>query len=179
MSLTLFDIFYATVIVFFIVNEIFQRRLGVPPTPSSPRLRRAMIELLDVRPGETIIELGSGWGGLAVRLARKHPEAHIVGLEMSLFPYMVARGRLMLHPGLKNLVFLRQDFFKYSFSKTDGVACYLTYSLMAKLREKFLQELPAGSRIVSSTFPVPDWPVEKEVPVQGLWSTRVFLYRKT
>ncbi len=137
-----------------------------------------MIGLVSPRTAGVIMELGSGWGGLAIAAARAYPGCRVVGVEYSPFPYLAARLRRFFLPSLANLSFVRQNFFETSFSETEVILCYLSNPIMARLRGKFLKELPKGATIISSTFFIPDWEPEKVIDLGGLWKTRLFVYRK-
>jgi hypothetical protein len=163
--------------VIVLVNEFYQARLGVPCTPTMVKVRTAMLNFA-AEPGAKIVELGSGWGGLALAAARAHPGTEVTGLEVSLFPYLFSRLRRFLHPSLKNLSFARKDFFSYPLNDASLILCYLTNPLMAKLKDKLEKELPSGARVVSSTFFIPGWEPLITVDVKGLWDTRIFVYRK-
>lgn len=160
-------------IVVLLVNEAYQSRLGVPCMPTMPRARRRMLSLIP--PGEgPIVELGSGWGGMAVAAARAHPGRQVTGLELSLFPYLFSR----LRPRPKNLSIRRADFFKYPLHDADAVLCYLTNPLMEKLRPKFAAELKPGARVISSTFFIPRWRAALEETVKTPWPVKIFVYEK-
>lgn len=164
-------------IVVVFVNEFYQARLGVPCMPTVAPVRKAMLALA-ADPGGNIVELGSGWGGMAIAAAKTYPGASVTGIEYSLFPYLFSRLRRLFHPALKNLEFARRDFFSYPLEGASVVLCYLTNPLMARLKDKFLRELPPGARVISSTFFIPGWEPEKTEDVKGLWDTRIYLYRK-
>jgi hypothetical protein len=75
---------------------IVQLVTGVPPQSSSGREAADVIALLKEAglPEQAVVyDLGSGWGSLVIELARAFPEAQIRGVEMSPFPYWVARFR--------------------------------------------------------------------------------------
>jgi hypothetical protein len=173
-------VFFLAALVFIAVillNEFYQERLGVPCTPTMGPVRAEMLACV-VSPCGRIVELGSGWGGMAIAAARAHPEARVTGLELSLFPWLFSHARHLLHPALKNLSFERNDFFSYPLHDVSAVLCYLTNPLMAKLKDKLEHELPPGAQVISSTFFIPGWEPEQTVDVKGLWSTRIFVYRK-
>jgi hypothetical protein len=165
------------VIVVVLVNEFYQARLGVPCMPTMPRVRRKMLEFASP-PGDSIVELGSGWGGMAIAAARAFPGTRVTGLERSVFPYLFSRLRRLLAPGLKNLSFRRENFFSYPLCNASTVLCYLTNPLMAKLKDKLMHELPPGAKVVSSTFFIPGWEPERTEEVKGPWTTRIFVYRR-
>lgn len=85
-----FSLFIAALVVLGLVNVWYELRLGVPPIPTMPAVRRAIIALIPPGSGP-IVELGAGCGGLSLRLARAFPGRSVVGLELSLFPFLGAR----------------------------------------------------------------------------------------
>lgn len=158
-------------------NEIYQHRMGVSPMPTVPRVRRAMLDHMPDGVTGTILEIGSGWGGIAVALAKKYPDAKVIGLERSPAPLLISRLRRLLHPGLKNLSFVNMDFFDYDMKDVDVIACYLSNPHMAKLEPKFSAELKPGALVVSSTFYMPDWKPETVETIEGLYDTKIYVYR--
>jgi len=71
---------------------------GVPPMPSSRRVRVALTALLEklcLPQHPTVVDLGSGWGGVSLAVSRAMPSA--TGYENSPAPYLfalAARGRV-------------------------------------------------------------------------------------
>jgi len=152
---------------------------GSPPTPTSPAVRRAVLELLPARlPGgeaAPIIELGAGWGGLSLALAKRYPDRAVIGLEISPLPWLVSRLRLVFQPR-PNLRLRFGDFRKCELSGNGLVVCYLSANLLAELRGKLEAELPAGALVVSSTFAIPDWQPVDRVTARDLYKSPVYLY---
>jgi phospholipid N-methyltransferase len=182
-SLTTFFLFviYAAILLLAaigITGIIFEKALGVSSMPTMPRIRRRMITLAEPRVAGNIVELGCGWGGLALAAAKAYPDRKIIGIEYSPLPFFCARIRKILNPSAKNLSFIRENFFDIDLSGTASILCYLSNPLMAKLKEKFLKELPENATVVSSTFYIPDFPAEKTEKIKGLWNTEIFVYRK-
>lgn len=64
-------------------------RYGAPPMPSSPMLRKSVLNALQAvaLPPGALLDVGSGWGGLARRMARQFPERSVAGVEPLLIPY--------------------------------------------------------------------------------------------
>lgn len=160
-------------------NEYYQRSMKVCPMPTPASTRRAMIEGIHHPSPKVIAELGSGWGGIAIAAAARYPDAHVTGYEGSLMPYLFSRLRKMLHPEMKNLRFVKKNFFEDNLSDVDVVLCYLSNPHMAQLETKLDRELKNGAEIISSTFYMPHWlPREQEI-VGGIYDTDVFVYEKT
>ncbi|MBI1216825.1 MAG: SAM-dependent methyltransferase [Alphaproteobacteria bacterium] len=159
-------------------NEYFQQKLGVSPMPTVPAVRAAMISLVPEDSKDCVMmELGSGWGGIVIDLARRYPSCRIVGVEGSIFPYLFSRLRLMLPGAPKNARVMHRNFFTVPLNDARVILCYLCNPLMAKLKPKFEKELPKGACVISSTFYVPDWVPEKTIRVEKMWETEIFLYR--
>jgi len=163
----------AVVIAF--TNEFFQEKLGVSLMPTMPKVRRAMVAQIPPGAKGTIIELGAGCGGVSFAAAKAFPQCRVVGVEYSVFPFLVARLRQLFLP---NLRFIRQNFFDTPLKDASVVLCYLSNPLMERLKEKFRAELPPGATIVSSTFFISGWEPEKTIDLGGWWKTRIFVYRK-
>jgi len=152
---------------------------GSPPLPSSPRLQRVMMHMLKghltgIARG-TIVDLGSGWGGLARQLAKRFPRHQIVGYERSTLPWLVSRIWLLMVPQA-NLQFRHADFMKSDVSDVTLAVCYLMPGIMVKLADKLLRELPPGALVLSNTFALPGWqPIDQRVG-PDLFASRVYLY---
>jgi len=124
-----------------------------------------------------ILELGSGWGGLASKLARKYPQNKVIGYEMSFVPYYVSVIRSIYSPA-KNLSFVQKNFYDVSFKEAGLVMCYLSNPHMAKLEEKFLRELPKGAQVISSTFHCPQWKPIRTIDIKRLFNAQIFVYEQ-
>ena len=155
---------------------IYTWSTGIGPTPSSARARTLMLDQLPAACGGVIYELGSGWGGLARALARRFPEATVIGCELSPVPWLGAALWQTVCP-LPNLLLRRVDFRDVSLKDADAVVCYLSPSLMADLSDKLRTELPMGACVISLAFALPRWQADAEKQMEDLLSTSVYVYR--
>lgn len=57
------------------VYDLFTRLLGVPAA------HRHLADQAAVEPGQDVLEIGCGTGNLALLVARRHPDARVVGLD--------------------------------------------------------------------------------------------------
>lgn len=153
-------------------------RTGSPPTPSGPALRReitAMAAKAEPGPG-AIYELGSGWGGLAHRLARAHPDRAVIGLESSLVPWCAAVvGRRLFGP--PNLRFGLMDFSRADLSDAAMVVCYLSGDTLRRVSADIEGRLPDGCVIVSATFAWPGSTPVDRATARDLFRSPVYMYR--
>ena len=130
----------------------WQLRTGVPPVPLRSRERQAVIALLGqagLGPKAVIYELGCGWGGLALALARAFPEASVVGIELSPLPWLVARLRARGEPRVR---IERGDFFAADLAKADAAVCFLMMKPMEPLAAKLDRELAPETPVVAVAF---------------------------
>ena len=184
---TALTIFYAIIVLSasaaMLSLEYYARKAKVVAAPSVPWMRKAVIARLKKEmeaagvPGPIILELGSGWGTLALDAAKACPSATVIGYEISPIPLFFSRLRAVLR-GYKNTKFLSADLFAEDFSRADIVLTYLTMPHMERLRPKFEAELKDGAVVICNTFPVPGWsPSEEETIQDFVYTLKVFTFR--
>ncbi len=150
---------------------------GISPMPTTPYVRKELMQILpDLNRGK-IAELGSGWGSLIIPLAKHYPDCHIVGYETSPIPYLVSRLRLKWMQ-LPNVSLFKKDFLEEPLDSFNLVICYLYPGGMQLLSPKLKKELPHGTWIVSNTFALPGWDPIKNVELCDLYHTHLYLYRQ-
>ena len=171
-GLTLVVAFFALIAI-----VIYTVKNGISPMPTGLRVRRSLLNAMaELEPAGLVVDLGSAWGTLALSVARRFPMCRVLGYENSPVPFAVAR-LLQVVCSTDGLKFERRDFFDVSFEDADGVICYLYSGAMARLKSKFESELRPGAWVVSHTFAVPDWKPEREVVVDDLYRTKIYVYR--
>ena len=157
-------------------------RTGISPVPTTPRMAAEIFilcppgSLLQQTAGGVVYELGSGWGNLAIALAKRFPERAVVGYELSPLPWLASRLALRLWPRA-NLVLRRADFMAADLGDAALVVCYLYPGAMRRLRDKLERELQAGALVVSSAFLVPGWRPAAVRLAADQYETPVYLYR--
>src|SRR5260221_4754564 len=127
---------------------------GISPMPTSPKVKKKLLDALPSSLHGTIVELGSGWATLAAPLAKKYPDCQVYGYETSPIPYLY--GKIVAYT-ISNLHMKRLDFFTIKLYQARLVVCYLYPKAMQKLKGKFDEELLSGTYVVSHTFAVPGW----------------------
>ena len=154
----------------------FTVRTGVPPMPSHPSSRKAQFRLIPEEPAPThIYELGCGWGGLAFELAARYPDARVVGIEISLLPWLFSHMRRYFQKR-PNLEIRRADFLRCDLSDGDLVLCYLMVAPMRILKRKLMRELRPGSLVITNTFAFPDWTADTVETVPEAMNAKVYRY---
>ncbi len=151
-------------------------RLGAPPWPTTPRAARVLLSTLPDSMDGDILELGCGWGGLALALAARYPHRRVLGVELSPVPWSVARMRV-LAGRVGNLEVRRTDLHRVDLSHAGLIVCYLQGSAMARLAERAVREAPPGCWLVSNTFALPGLTPVARHPVGDVFGTTILVYR--
>lgn len=142
--------------------------------PISAKAKKKVLAHLPIlKPKNPIFELGSGWGGMAFSLAKHYNNNSVIAIERSFIPYIWSQIFYRRH----NLIFLRKDFTQVSLENSELVFCYLFSKAMIALEEKFQNELPPNSYVISHVFSLPTWKAETILEVHDLYQSRIFYYR--
>jgi SAM-dependent methyltransferase len=125
----------------------------------------AMLDLADVTPTDTVIDLGSGDGRIVIAAVKRGAKA--LGIEYN--PDLVEFSRRNAEKaGVGDFVsFVQGDIFKSDFSQATVITMYLLPDLNLKLRPALL-ELKPGTRIVSNAFKMGEWEADRTVTTRGL-----------
>lgn len=170
-------IFILAFFIFAIVSVVYWSiRNGISPMPTSRKAKRYLLGVLPTDIKGSVYELGSGWGTLAIPLAKRYPTCLVVGYETSYLPYWFSKVRL-LFSRMRNLRILRQDFFRVSLEDAGLVICYLYPGAMKMLKTKLSEELKPGTWVISNTFSIPGWHAEEILEVGDLFYTKIYIYR--
>lgn len=179
LSPTLFLDIVLVAVVFLAAASVvwFSIRTGISPMPSSSKACRAMLAAVAGAPEGPVVDLGSGWGTLAIRCARQYPGRLVVGYELSWVPWLVSV--LLKHLlNLPNLSFHRQDFRCVELRPYAVLMCYLFQRGMQDLERKLDDEGWRPALIVSNTFALPSVRPHEVATLDDLYRTRIYVYRQ-
>jgi 16S rRNA A1518/A1519 N6-dimethyltransferase RsmA/KsgA/DIM1 with predicted DNA glycosylase/AP lyase activity len=175
--LIIFDISLLITAVFITVSLIYSTvKLGISPMPSSSKAYNEMMKLVDVTGTGSIIDLGSGWGNLVIRIAKKNPKRQVVGYELSLLPWLTSTILIKVL-GLQNLTLYRQNFYNANLSGASVLVCYLYPEAMEKIKNKLLLEQPNIDFLISNNFSLPSWQPYKVILANDFYHSPIYLYR--
>lgn len=143
---------------------------GAPWVPMPVARARQLLTLADVRPGETVYDLGSGDGRVLVVAAREFG-ARGVGVEIEPLRALLSRGLLWAAGVRERTRVIRSNYMAVNLGDADVVVLYLLPKAVARLEPKLRQELKPGARVVSLAYSLPDWP-------PAVQAERAYVYRK-
>jgi precorrin-6B methylase 2 len=156
--------------------------------PSSAPVRQVVADEINKLKGTGIlVEAGSGWGTLALHVAKRCRGWRIIGVENSTLPLWVSRmterltRRLRLATAVSSdsadsVTFIRGDLYAYPYEEVDLVVCYLYPGAMKRLSSILEQRLKPGAKVISVCFALPDWQHEAVITCKDLYRTQVYIY---
>ncbi|UCG35944.1 MAG: class I SAM-dependent methyltransferase [Candidatus Bathyarchaeota archaeon] len=143
---------------------------------------RHMLNVADLKAGETFYDLGSGDGRTVVMAAQEFG-ARAVGIELreDLAKKALAAVQELGIQGKVTIV--REDMFNVNISPADVVFLYLTTSANDKVKPKLERELKSGTRVVSHDYEILGWKPARtesfcENPRLGYPSHTIYIYKK-
>jgi ribosomal protein L11 methylase PrmA len=164
--LELFGVGVLLVIIYFLGRPIMR---GAIYFPTTGRGVEAMLKLADIKPGQKVVDLGSGDGRILIAAARAGAQA--TGYEIN--PILVRQSRRAIaRAGLAPHATVEwESFWRADFSQYDIVIVYGIPYILRGLRRKMERELRPGTKIISNAFEIPGWPIVAK-------EHKVFLYIK-
>lgn len=127
-----------------------------------------MLDLAKVTPQDYVIDLGSGDGRTVIAAAKRGARA--LGIEYNPDLVEFAKRNAAKEGVSDRTNFIKADIFESDFSQATVITLFLLPELNLKLRPQILNLKP-GTRIVSNTFPMGDWPPDQTADVTGECAT--------
>lgn len=141
--------------------------VGPPYVPTMAKQIEAALDLLDLKPGQTLLELGSGDG--RVMLAAAERGLRVVGYEINPVLVMVSRWRTRHY---RKQVRVKWGNYWQAWPPADGIFTFMLPRYMAQLDQRIIEwRKPDRSvRLASFAFEIPH---KKPSRIRG----GVYLYR--
>ena len=157
----------------FLGTAVYAGIRAAPWVASRRKDVQRFLKLANISPGQIVYDIGSGDGRMVIAAAKAGAQA--IGLEISLFPYLLSKIKQGL-AHLPNLTIKYRDFFHEDLSSADVVYIFLMPKAHRRLKEKLEKELRPGAKVITYVWPMPGWPpVKKDKP--GDKSITLYLYQ--
>jgi SAM-dependent methyltransferase len=125
--------------------------VGAPYVPTLRARRGQALDMLDLKKGQLLYDLGCGGGSLLAEAGARGIRA--VGYELNPFLAAVAWLRTRRHRRLIKVKW--GNFWRADLSPADGIFVFLIDRFMDKLESKVTKEAKPGLRLVSHAFKMP------------------------
>lgn len=146
----------------------FTAFFGAPFLPTLANRTNDALDLLDLKPGETLLELGSGDGRLLAGAAKRG----IVSIGYELNPLLVGYSRIKLLRYRKLTSVKCANYWTQKLPNAEGIYVFLLNPYMVKLDKKIINEAKKPVRVVSFAFEIPGKKPAKEI--KGM---RLYIYK--
>ena len=115
-----------------------------------------MLEAAQIKPGETVYDLGSGDGRIVITAAQKF-KANAVGIEISDVLCKSTTKKINALGLTSQVKIIHGSALKVDLSPADVVTLYLLTSSNARLKPILEKYLKPSARVVSLNFGMPGW----------------------
>src|ERR1700722_1192581 len=127
-----------------------------PSFPTPQTIVERMLTLAQVKPGETVYDLGCGDGRIVITAAQMF-RARAVGIEIRRDIYETTLGKVA-SLGLSDQVqIVHGNALHYDLSPADVVTLYLLTSSNERLKPVLVKYLKPSARVVSHDFEIRGW----------------------
>lgn len=151
---------------------------GAPFVPVPRQSMPGILDALDLRDGDVLVDLGCGDGRLLFA-AVERANVQAIGIEIAFFPWAIASIRRAIHPKKQQITLHHASFFNIDLKAPNKVVCYLFPGLVDKLDTKLAQDLRLGTKIVAIDFPFthrkPTSVIEQRLP-KGMRGKDLYVY---
>lgn len=145
MNITL--IIMSVIILLFAISIIY----GAPYLPTLKDQTGRALDLLALKPGQLLLELGSGDGRLQLAAAKRGIKS--LGYEINPLLVIISRWRLRKYRSLARVKLA--NYWRIKLPPTDGIYVFLLDRFMSKLHNKIVQSYDRPVRLVSFAFRIP------------------------
>lgn len=141
---------------------------GAPYLPTLNRRTNDALDMLDLKPDELLLELGSGDGRLLAAAAKRGIKS--IGYELN--PLLVWYSRVRLWRYRKLAKVKLANYWQIDLPPAQGIYVFLLQPYMQKLDKKITQSKITPVKLVSFAFIVPN-----KKPAQENNGMRLYLYK--
>lgn len=144
---------YFEIIIFLcIIVSVFSFFSLAPWFPTDTKDIERIFDVIKLKKGEHLLEMGCGTASVSLALARHHPDAHIVGIELSPFFYLISKIRGKIS-GLENIEILYGNALHLDLSVFDVIYVFgMPKTVTEKLFPKISQVKNQNFRCISYCF---------------------------
>jgi 16S rRNA A1518/A1519 N6-dimethyltransferase RsmA/KsgA/DIM1 with predicted DNA glycosylase/AP lyase activity len=123
---------------------------GAPYLPTLKKQIDTALDMLDLNPGQTMLELGCG-DGRVLRAAAKRG-IKVVGYELN--PILVIISRIVTWKYRKNVKVIWGDIWLKEWPPAEGIFTFLLQKYTSQLNTKIIKTMPKPVKLVSFAFTI-------------------------
>lgn len=141
---------------------------GAPYLPTLGKQQEAALDMLDLKPGQTLLELGCGDGKVLAAAAERGIKA--VGIELNPLLAFISWARTRKYGVQVKVIW--GSFWREEWPLTDGIYVFLLDKFMKRLHTNIIQKYSGRNvKLVSFAFKIPD-----KKPVSSKYGLYLYQY---
>jgi len=141
-------IWIALILLATIVSFSFVVFVGPPYLPTLSKQKVAALDMLDLKPGDTLLELGSGDGRIMLAAAQRGLK--VVGIELN--PLLVLVSLIVTRRYRKQIRVIWGTYWGTPWPRADGIFTFMLPRYMQRLDERIAKWLPEGKAVKLASF---------------------------
>ena len=161
----LLGLFLAIIIAVFWIY--WAQAIGAGWSPTPREIVDEMLNMAKINSSDTLFDLGSGDGRILMMAAARFG-IPVIGIEADPIRFLVCFIKVKAYR-LSNVRILWGNFFHVNLSEATVVITFLSDKANQRLKNKFQQELRAGTRVVSYHWKYTGWTPVRSNPVSGVY----------
>jgi precorrin-6B methylase 2 len=152
-------VFWIILLIVVLALQFVVLFLGAPYVPTLHKQRETALDLLELKPGQTLIDLGCGDGAMLIAAAKRGIKA--VGYEIN--PLLVLIAWIRTRRYAKHVQIIHGNFWQKHWPQADAVFVFLTDRYMDRLHQNMKNRFKNCVKLVTYGFSIPDKkPADKE-----------------
>ena len=156
--MTILELIFVAIILFVnisiglaFLSIMFSSSQGAPFVPSNKKSIQKMLELAQIKPTDTVFDLGCGDGRIVFAL-EKMGVKRAIGIEVSPLIYLLARLRKFLSGARRSEIRFGNIFKQTDYAQADVILVFLFPHIVQRIFDEIWPQLKPGARLVSSSF---------------------------
>lgn len=129
---------------------------GAPFIPSNLGSIKKMLQLIEIQPNQTLIDLGAGDGRIIILASLLH-HVKCIGIEIDPIRYMFINLLISILGLQKKCSVKLGNLYNYDLSKADVVTMFLLPSAIDGIKSNLISQLNSKTKVVSFKFEISDW----------------------
>ena len=149
-----------------------------PWVPTKKEAIKRLSQVIDIKPSENYLELGSWDGRVILSLAEKYPDSYFYWVEI--VPYLCFIWRIRQYfLGLKNTKLTLWNALKMNYSHYQHIFIFwLPETIEKKVLPKFESEATIWTKLYSYAFSFPQSVSSQVESLWGPWVQKIHIYTK-
>ncbi len=141
-------------IIYYLWYVTFSPQSGPVYVPTKDETVKKMIEMADLKKGNTVVDLGSGDGRILIAAAKKGAKA--IGYEID--PILVAESKRKINKAgvSDNAKANLKNMWQADFNEADVIFVYLFPKYLAKLKKMLEDNLTHPVKVISNDYQIPE-----------------------